>query len=96
MIRHINSAKFANVFRKKDLYKLFVSGFCLISDPSTFLLLDDMSLDFVLGLDDISSYVIRGQTESLRWSVNSLFRRKVEIGNFEKKKTELFLSAKRL
>ena len=55
-----------------------------------------MSLDFVLGLDDISSYVIRGQTESLRWSVNSLFRRKVEIGNFvaEKKKTELFLSAK--
>ena len=54
-----------------------------------------MSLDFVLGLDDISSYVIRGQTESLRWSVNSLFRRKVEIGNFvaEKKKTALFLSA---
>lgn len=60
--------------------------------PLNLFLLDDMSLDFVLGLDDISSYVIRGQTESLRWSVNSLFRRKVEIGNFvaEKKEPRFF------
>ena len=93
-----NLPMFSEIRQKKRLVQIICLRVLHNFRPFNLFLLGDMSLDFFLGLDDISSYVIRGQTESLRWSVNSLFRRKVEIGNFvtEKKRTALFLSATKL